>query len=171
MNRSQFSSRIVISRASFGRAELRAATCNNAAYRRGSAAVKGFTLSELLVILLIVSILAAVAVPLMRAKIDASKWSEANATAGAIRTSISTYIARHNIAETQVKFVGRSLDDSTTQMALGFIASDLTGTYFVPADYEITRIGSLGHAAITVTTSKDNAPVGSKTLDTDGSWQ
>ncbi len=54
---------------------------------------KGFTLIELMVVILIVGILAAVAVPIMRGRIDSAKWSEGNASAGAIRTSIRAYIA------------------------------------------------------------------------------
>ena len=54
---------------------------------------KGFTLIELMVVILIVGILAAVAVPIMRGRIDSAKWSEANASAGAIKSAVRAYIA------------------------------------------------------------------------------
>lgn len=58
---------------------------------------EGFTLIEMLVAILIVSILAAVVVPPMQGQIDKAKWSEANATAGSIRRSVRTYASETKI--------------------------------------------------------------------------
>ena len=128
---------------------------------------KGFTLIELMVVILIVGILAAASIPLMRGRIDSAKWAEANATAGTIKSAVRVYYAEHGDAAA----VTGALDDTTIQTALGFQAADLTGTYFVPGDYDVTAVDTDGNATITVTGSQTNAPTGSKTLSPDGSWQ
>jgi prepilin-type N-terminal cleavage/methylation domain-containing protein len=128
---------------------------------------KGFTLIELMVVILIVGILAAASIPLMRGRIDSAKWAEANATAGTIKSAVRVYFAEHGNATA----VTGALSDADIQAALGFTAGDLTGTYFVPGDYEVTEVDTNGNATIEVTGSADNAPDGSKTLSTDGTWQ
>lgn len=130
---------------------------------------KGFTLVELMVVILIVGILAAVAIPLMQGRIDKAKWSEANAAAGTIRTAVRAYAAETSIATAQT-LVASTLDVAATQAALGFDTADLTGTYFVPGDYAITNVNANGIASITATASTANAPSGSYLLDIDGSW-
>ena len=131
---------------------------------------KGFTLVELMVVILIVGILAAVAIPLMQGRIDKAKWSEANAAAGTIRTAIRAYVAETSIA-TAAGLVGETLDDATTQAALGFSSVDLTGTYFVASDYTITSVNANGIASITVTGgSLADSPAGSYLLEEDGDW-
>lgn len=131
---------------------------------------KGFTLVELMVVILIVGILAAVAIPLMQGRIDKAKWSEGNASAGTIRTAIRAYVAETSLATAQ-GLVDNALDDATTQAALGFAATDLEGTYFETDDYTITSINSNGIASITVTGgSKDDSPIGTYLLEEGGGW-
>ena len=127
---------------------------------------KGFTLIELMVVILIVGILAAASIPLMRGRIDSAKWAEANATAGTIKSAVRVYYAENGVGITGAMSV------VATQEALGFTAGDLTGTYFVPGDYNIDSVDGDGNAVITVTASQANAPTAGtdKTLAADGTW-
>ena len=133
-------------------------------------ATKGFTIIELMVVILIIGILAGVATPLMQARIDKSKWSEACSVAGTIRKSIRTYSAETSIATAQ-GLVGKNLGDATTEATLGFTATDLEGTYFTSGDYKITAVNGTGIATITATGgSKADSPTGTYVLQTDGKW-
>jgi prepilin-type N-terminal cleavage/methylation domain-containing protein len=134
---------------------------------------KGFTLIELMVVILIVGILAAVAVPIMRGRIDTAKWSEANASAGSIRTSIRAYIAEKGPNyDAYATDLHGGLDDSDIQSNLGFSSSDLDGAYFDQEDYVISEVTADPPSfIITVGPSEhDGAPPGTGTMATDGSW-
>jgi type IV pilus assembly protein PilA len=91
---------------------------------------KGFTLIELMVVVLIVGILAAVAIPIMRGRIDAAKWSEGRSGAGSIRTA-----ARAFCAEKGPTWTGTWAN--VTLADLGFQPGDLNGKYFVDGDYAV----------------------------------
>ena len=99
-------------------------------------AKKGFTLIELMVVVLIVSILAAVAIPILRGRIDAAKWSEGKAMMGSIGTSIRAYAAEKGPSGALPTTLGVS------NTGLGFdITStpcDLDGTYFSVGDFGFT---------------------------------
>ena len=55
--------------------------------------MKGFTLVELMVVVLITAILAAAAVPLYQGRVDAAKWSEGKAIMGTLSTALRCYVA------------------------------------------------------------------------------
>ncbi len=112
---------------------------------------KGFTLIELMVVIFIVGILAAVAIPIMRGRIDSAKWSEGKAAAGSIRTAARAYQAEKGPA---YAYVGTSLTD------LGFAAGDLDGKYFTTASYSIAFtavIGNYDTYVVTVTAASGTA--------------
>jgi type IV pilus assembly protein PilA len=131
----------------------------------------GFTLVELMVVILIVALLTAMLVPLLQGRIDRAKWSEAQTAAGMIRRAIRSYAAAAGIPAAR-DLANTSLDDAHTRDLLGFHEHDCEGTYFESGDYTITSVGEDGFAAITVTGgSKTSSPAGSYALQTDGSWK
>ena len=93
---------------------------------------KGFTLIELMVVVLIVGILAAVAIPIMRGRIDAAKWSEGRSGLGTIATALRAYGAEQGVD-------GSYGANQPTFSDLGFASGDLEGTYFSEGDYSITN--------------------------------
>jgi prepilin-type N-terminal cleavage/methylation domain-containing protein len=87
---------------------------------------KGFTMVELMVVVLIVGILAAVAVPLMSGRIDSSKWSEAKAAMGTIGSALRAYAAEKG-----------SFTSAPTLSEIGISDNELDGTYFTHDAYQI----------------------------------
>jgi len=97
---------------------------------------KGFTLVELMVVVLIVGILAAVSIPLMQGRVDAAKWSEGKAGGGSIHTAARAFQAEKGAAYDYSS--GVSLWSTAPGDNLGFIATDLNGTYFLDGCYSIS---------------------------------
>ena len=118
---------------------------------------KGFTLIELMVVILIVAILAAVAIPIMRGRLEAAKWSEGKAMMGTIATSIRAFGAEYGEGVAQPTIVGVA-----SKTCLGFSAPDLTGTYFNSGDFTITAwsnpVGGPFTYQITSTPTGTNPP-------------
>jgi len=94
---------------------------------------KGFTMVELMVVVLIVGILAAVAVPLMSGRIDSAKWSEAKAGMGTIASALRAYAAEKG-----------SFTSAPQMTDLGISSADLDGTYFTNNCYAITSASASG---------------------------
>lgn len=114
---------------------------------------KGFTMVELMVVVLIVGILAVIAIPLMTGRSDASKWSEAKNVMGVIASALRTYTIEKG-----------TLSGAPTMAELGIRDSDLDGTYFSHEAYAITSASATGGQVSYVITctaadsTRDGAP-------------
>ncbi len=131
---------------------------------------KGFTLVELMIVILIVAILAAVAVPLMMNRVESAKWSEGKAALGTIATNLKAWYAEQGCAT--------SLAPSLTITGarnIGMSTSDLDGTYFSSGAYSLgTPTCNTGVVLATLTCiggGRANSPTGTVTLTLTSSGQ
>lgn len=81
--------------------------------------LRAFTLMELMVVIIIVAILAAVMISIMRGRVDSAKWSEGRAMAGTIKTAIKAYYAAMGVGAPEPSYT-----------ELGFGPGDMEGKYF-----------------------------------------
>jgi type IV pilus assembly protein PilA len=144
---------------------------------------KGFTLVELMVVVVIVALLAALLIPMLTARVEAARWSEGKAAAGTIATALRAYV----IEKAELDPAG--LPAGGTMNINEFMnEADLTGKYFTYNDYALSNVtytpGTTGSGnyviTYTVTVSPGTGPsvTGTNfwtkpgyTLNERGEWQ
>jgi len=97
---------------------------------------KGFTMIELLVVLLIIGILAAVAAPMLLSNSDKAKASEAASTLGMIRQAEREYFAKHG-AYLAVSAGNLHLPQEPTSGTAGLGITVDPAKYFSEASYTV----------------------------------
>jgi len=140
---------------------------------------KGFTLIELMVVILIVAILAAVLAPMLSGRVRSAKWTEGKAGAGTIATALRGYLAEHDGVGT----VGAGITGGSGAFnVIGITNEDLLGKYFNEACYSVTGIAydplattpvPIAYTIIVNTASANvgsGAPSGTRQLRQDGKW-
>lgn len=128
--------------------------------------MKSYTLVELMIVMLIVAILSAIAVPLIRGRVDSAKWAEGKTIAGIIVVAIRTW----SIGTTEN---GTWDQDSLRAVKLGLRDDDLNGVYFAKEDFEWQVSFYNGNLSYSVTVSKGegiNTGPEERTLDETGHW-
>jgi prepilin-type N-terminal cleavage/methylation domain-containing protein len=131
----------------------------------------GLTLVELMVVIFIIGILAAVTLPVLSGRIDQAKWAEAKASSGTIKTAVRAYIATEEPGKTDYSEIDGTLGTNSIDSLLGFPSGALNGTYFNHGDYTISEVnGSVGTCAVTVVSSHAKGPSGTGVAAADGTW-
>jgi type II secretory pathway pseudopilin PulG len=102
---------------------------------------------ELMVAVVIIGVLVAVAIPRMKGRTDASKWSEAKMAMGTIATALRTYGSEKG-----------SFSSVPSLAEIGILDGDLDGTYFSHGTYVITSASaSNGQTSFVITCTAANS--------------
>jgi len=94
---------------------------------------KGFTLVELMVVVVIVALLAALLIPMLTARIEAARWSEGKTAAGTIATALRAYVIERAELEPTLSVASITIEDFMNP-------ADLHGKYFQRADYILSGV-------------------------------
>ncbi len=117
---------------------------------------KGFTLIELMIVIFIVGILAAVAIPIMRGRIDSAKWSEGLSGAANIRSAARAFCAERD-ANWGGVWANVGFADLGFNVVNGADGDDLDGKFFTSECYTIAFTG-FNTYTITVTAAASLRP-------------
>jgi len=108
---------------------------------------RAFTMAELMVVILVVGILAAAAMPLMSGRIESSKWSEAKATMDTIAVALRAYAAEKG-----------TFTSAPSLATIGITESELDGVYFSHEAYGIASASAAnGQASFVIICAAANS--------------
>ena len=120
----------------------------------------GFSLVELMIVIVIIGVLAAVAVPIYNNNVTKARMSEADASLGSIRTQLRVHFGENGEYPTADEdVVGASWNDIKE--------GELTGTYFADSSY--TYLSADG-ASFTLTCAAGDVLNSNRTLNQTGDF-
>ena len=120
----------------------------------------GFSLVELMIVIVIIGVLAAVAVPIYSNNVMKAKMSEADAALGSIRTQLRVYYGENGVYPTATDEL--VVDVGTTWNDIN--ANELDGKYFSDSSYTYTGDAT----TFTITCAKGDILEADRTLNQSG---
>jgi len=135
--------------------------CSTYLKDNSSIRIKGFSLVELMIVIVIIGVLAAIAVPIYSNTVTKAKRVEADAALGSIRTQLDIYKGEF----------GRYPKERVAEYVMGSSWNDikqgeLTGKYFSDSSY--TYYGSPNGKVMKITCNRGDILEYDRTLDQDG---